>query len=95
MPSKTKRDGSTRQKFLANGVPVYSKTQLKKKTASHKKKLPAKGTKTAEVAVASVGALRASIQPGSVLILLAGAFRGKRVVFLKRLESGLLLVTGE
>ncbi|KAJ3213586.1 hypothetical protein HK099_007282 [Clydaea vesicula] len=74
------KNGGTRQVDVVKAPRYYAADDVAQPKKTRKTPRPA--------------TIRSSITPGTVLILLAGRFRGKRVVFLKSLSSGLLLVTG-
>merc|ERR1712203_918120 len=81
-PVKGAKNGETRMvrvKRLRNDVPT-----IEKKPAGTSVNFFSKHKRS----------LRPTLTPGKICILLAGAHKGKRVVFLKQLASGLLLVTG-
>ncbi|GAV04233.1 hypothetical protein RvY_14544 [Ramazzottius varieornatus] len=97
-PSKTvekqikgDKNGGTRQVLKSKGPRFYPtedrrgrRNHIRRKTVDNREKKPTRHSKK----------LRSTLTPGTVVILLAGRHKGKRVVLLKQLDSGLLLVTG-
>ncbi|KAG5533137.1 hypothetical protein RHGRI_027378 [Rhododendron griersonianum] len=98
-PKKVTRAAS-RNPELIRGVRKYSRSVMYHKRGlwAIKEKnggvFPRHDKKPADQPLAAEKPHKAGITPGTVLIMLAGRFKGKRVVFLKQLPSGLLLVTG-
>jgi len=79
---KGDKNGGTR-KVQLNKSKRYHPTAVSRKRRVVKRNTVVRKTK-----------LRGTLTPGTICILVAGRYAGRRVVYLKQLTSGLLLVTG-
>eukprot|EP00834_Sanchytrium_tribonematis_P008347 NODE_950_length_2933_cov_0.834157.p3 type:complete len:233 gc:universal NODE_950_length_2933_cov_0.834157:237-935(+) len=78
--TKTKTFGKGKREVALFSVPTYKFEEVPTKKLVRKAQRQSK--------------LRSSISPGRIAIVLAGRYKGKRVVILGQLDSGLVLVTG-
>jgi len=85
------KNGKTRTIMINQDPKMYPADDIDPLTSCGKS---GKRNHSREAKSGATAKLRKSITKGTVLILLAGRFRGRRVVFLKQMSSGLLLVSG-
>eukprot|EP01105_Mastigella_eilhardi_P007518 TRINITY_DN18959_c0_g1_i1.p2 TRINITY_DN18959_c0_g1~~TRINITY_DN18959_c0_g1_i1.p2 ORF type:complete len:242 (+),score=65.88 TRINITY_DN18959_c0_g1_i1:51-728(+) len=83
-------------KANAGKKPVAVKKPVEKKSKVPLKWYPTEGVRHSRRRVFKHNPtkLRKSLTPGTVVILLSGRFKGRRAIFLKQLESGLVLICG-
>jgi len=77
------KNGGERKVLIKKSSPLLTPERLRRRPKT--RKAPFKKHKRH---------LRKTLTPGTVVIILAGRHKGKRAVFLKQLDTGLLLITG-
>jgi len=94
--SSKKDHGPLTKKKTLGGANNGGEREIHVGAGRHSKWYPAEDVKHPKKSRKSIkpSKLKSSLTPGTIVILLAGKFKGKKAVFLKQLKSGLLLVTG-
>merc|ERR1712210_202046 len=90
MAPKNKNKGKPRNYSLESGVVPFGKSKTYHKKAIYKFLMK----KTRKCFSNHKRVVRPSLKAGTIAIMVAGVHKGKRVIVLKTLSTGLLLVTG-